>query len=89
LCIWSSEKCNRIGEDIKLIRIDCYLSPECASRESLKANIDRALELEEIEADVTFSVVDETEANKLGLKGSPSILINGSDIQPVETPGFA
>ena len=70
-------------------KIDCYLSPNCASGETLRKNIYRALELEEIEAEVTFSVVDETEAIRLSLKGSPSILINGTDIQPVETPGFA
>ncbi len=71
------------------MRIDCYISFNCASKEPLKENIDKALELEEVDAEVIFSVVNELEAARLGLRGSPSVLINGDDIQPVETPGFA
>jgi hypothetical protein len=71
------------------MRIDCYISFNCASKEPLRKNIDKALELEEVDAEVIFSVVNELEAARLGLRGSPSVLINGDDIQPVETPGFA
>jgi len=71
------------------MRIDCYLSPGCASKEPLRKNIDEALVLEAVDAEVIFSMVNELEASSLGLRGSPSILINGDDIQPVETPGFS
>jgi hypothetical protein len=71
------------------MRIDCYISLSCASKEPLRQNIDKALDLEAVDAEVIFSVVNELEAARLGLRGSPSILINGDDIQPVETPGFA
>jgi len=71
------------------MRIDCYISPSCSSKEPLKKNIDRALELEETAAEVVFFVIGEAEATRLGLKGSPSVLIDGKDIQPIETPGFA
>ncbi len=71
------------------MRIDCYMSFNCASKKPLRENIDKALELEEVDAEVIFSVVNELEAARLGLRGSPSVLINGDDIQPVETPGFA
>jgi hypothetical protein len=71
------------------MRIDCYISFSCASKEPLRQNIDEALDLEAVDAEVIFSVVNELEAARLGLRGSPSILINGDDIQPVETPGFA
>ncbi len=71
------------------MRIDCYISPNCASEEPLKKNIQKALELEKIYAKVIFTVINELEAARLGLKGSPSVLIDGKDIQPIETPGFA
>jgi hypothetical protein len=70
------------------MRIDCYISPSCSSKEPLKKNIHKALELEKIYAEVTFSVINELEAARLGLKGSPSVFIDGKDIQPIETPGF-
>jgi hypothetical protein len=71
------------------MRIDCYLSPGCASKEPLRKNIEEALDLEAADSEVIFSMVNELEASSLGLRGSPSILIDGDDIQPVETPGFA
>jgi hypothetical protein len=71
------------------MRIDCYLSPLCGSKENLKENIKRALELEAAKAEVIFSVINEQEAERLGLMGSPSILINGIDILPSEIPGFS
>jgi len=71
------------------MRIDCFLSPTCSSEKNLKENIDRALDAEAMDAEVIFSVINEFEAARLGLKGSPSILINGTDIQPIQTPGFA
>jgi len=71
------------------MRIDCYLSSGCASEKPLRKKIDEALVLEAVDAEVIFSMVNELEASSLGLRGSPSILINGDDIQPVETPGFS
>ena len=71
------------------MRIDCYISPNCASEEPLKKNIQKALELEKVYAEVIFNVINELEAARLGLKGSPSVFIDGKDIQPIETPGFA
>jgi hypothetical protein len=71
------------------MRIDCYISPNCASKEPLKKNIHKALELEKVYAEVIFTVINELEAARLGLKGSPSVLIDGKDIQPIETSGFA
>jgi hypothetical protein len=71
------------------MKIDCYISLSCPSKEPLRKNIDEALDLEAVDAEVVFSMVNESEASSLGLRGSPSILINGDDIQPVETPGFS
>jgi hypothetical protein len=66
-----------------------YTSPSCASKEPLRKNIDEALYLEDVDAEVIFSVINDLEAASFGFKGSPSVFIDGKDIQPIETPGFA
>jgi hypothetical protein len=74
---------------IKEIRIDCYISLHCSSKEALRENIKKALELEAVEAEVKFYLTNEAEAMRLGLMGSPSLFINGIDILPGKTPGFS
>lgn len=71
------------------MKIDCYMSLRCGSEDSLRKNISKALELEGISAKVNFYRITEDEAKKLGLKGSPSVLIDGRDIQPVDIEGFS
>lgn len=54
------------------------------------ANIQEALRLEGITtAVVNFYHVTKQEAVALGLKGSPSVLINKIDIQPIDITGFS
>ena len=71
------------------IKIDCYLSPTCASEDSLMENIKKAIEDQGIEAEIKFYRISEEEAQKLGIRGSPSVLINGRDIQPANVSGFS
>jgi len=71
------------------MKFDCYLSLGCASETALRKNLNRALELEDVKAQVNFRRITEIEAAELGLKGSPSVLMNGSDIQPVDVQGFS
>jgi len=71
------------------MKIECYMSSGCGSGEALKKNIFKALELEGVTADVNFYRINDEEAKSLGLKGSPSVLINGRDIQPVNISGFS
>jgi hypothetical protein len=71
------------------MKIDCYLSLGCASEGALRENLNMALELEDAKARVNFRRVLDREAAELGLKGSPSILINGKDIQPTDVQGFS
>ncbi len=71
------------------MKIDCYLSLSCGAENDLREVISRALALEEVRAEVNFYRIDEREARHLGLRGSPSIRINGEDIQPVEETGFS
>jgi len=71
------------------MKIDCYLSFMCDSQNDLRKNIFEALDVEDLKAELNFYRVDDMEASRLGLRGSPSVLINGEDIQPVDMTGFS
>jgi hypothetical protein len=71
------------------MKIDCYLSPGCGSEDALRENITRALLLEKIEAEVHFHRIDDAQAAALGLKGSPSVFIDGKELQPQGAVGFS
>jgi len=71
------------------MKIDCYLSSGCASENALRENLNKALELEAVEAQVNVRRITDAEAEAFGLKGSPSVLINGKDVQPVNVQGFS
>ncbi|MEJ2183677.1 MAG: hypothetical protein P8Y66_09145 [Nitrospirota bacterium] len=69
--------------------VECYLSPGCASEEALRANLEAALTAEGLRAEVRFLRVGEAEAARLGLRGSPSVRIDGRDVEPAEVEGFS
>jgi hypothetical protein len=71
------------------MRIDCYLSPECGSEEVLRVNIARALEQERVHAESFFHRIDDERAAALRLTGSPSVLIDGRELQPLNAEGFS
>jgi hypothetical protein len=71
------------------MNIDCYLSRECGSEQALRENITKALAIEEVEADVDFHRIDDEKAIALGLSGSPSVFINGKELQPQGSVGFS
>jgi hypothetical protein len=71
------------------MKIDCYLSQGCQSEEALKTNISAAIEREGIKADVNFHRINADEAMLLGLSGSPSVFINGKELQPLGAAGFS
>jgi hypothetical protein len=71
-----------------VLEIQCYLSHGCGSEEGLRKNISEALALESVEAKVAVRRIDEAVARALGLRGSPSVLVNGADIQPSGLEGF-
>jgi hypothetical protein len=71
------------------LTIDCYLSQGCQSEEALKINIATALEKEGIKAEVNFHRINDDGASSLGLSGSPSVFINGKELQPLGTAGFS
>lgn len=71
------------------MKIDCYLSPECASEEALRENISRALAIEKVKAKLTFHRIDDSKALALGITGSPSVFINEKELQPQGLVGFS
>jgi hypothetical protein len=71
------------------MRIDCYISQGCGSADALKDNIARALEAEKVYAEVGFHRIDDSQAVKLKLSGSPSVFIDGKELQPQGTVGFS
>lgn len=71
------------------MKIQCYLSVTCRSENGLRENIRRALESESVDAEVSYRRISNAEAEELGLRGSPSVLIDGKDIQPADITGFS
>jgi hypothetical protein len=71
------------------MKIDCYLSLGCSSEVALIHNLNQALAEEGIETNVICHRINEEEAERLDLKGSPTILINGVDPFPSEIDGFS
>lgn len=71
------------------MKIECYLSPECASEAALRENIGCALAIEKVTAELIFKRIDDNTAVSLGLSGSPSVFINGKELQPQGTVGFS
>ena len=74
-----------------MIKIDCYMSARCGSEEALRKNIKEALSLEGVVAEVSLRRIEDDEAEKLGLRGSPSVFIDGAELQPMGAgiAGFA
>jgi hypothetical protein len=71
------------------MKINCYLSEDCGSESILKTNIATALENEGVEAEVDFYRIDDAKAVSLRISGSPSVFINGKELQPSDAAGFS
>lgn len=72
-----------------LLKIEAFLSTNCPSEPMLKDHIEKALALEGLSAEVTFKRLSGDEAERLGLKGSPTVKINGEEIQPLSEGEFS
>jgi hypothetical protein len=69
--------------------IDCYLSRSCGSEELLKKNVALALIKVGVKAEVSYYSIEDAEALARGLSGSPSVFINGKELQPLGASGFS
>jgi hypothetical protein len=61
------------------LKIDIYMSEICGSYYELRERMDSALAELDMRAEITYHTVYYDEAVSLGIKGSPSIWINGTD----------
>ena len=71
------------------MKIEFYISTGCGSEEALRTNMCAALEKEGIKAEVSFHRIDDATASDLKLTGSPSVFINGKELQPSGIAGFS
>ena len=71
------------------MKIDCYISQGCGSEEAVQENIARALEAEKIHAEIGVHRISDEEAAELKLSGSPSVFIDGEELQPQGVAGFS
>ena len=75
---------------VMALKIDIYMSEPCGSYHQLREYLVRALAELHIMADVTYHTVYYDEAVNRGIKGSPSIWINGKDaFEAVSSPGIS
>jgi hypothetical protein len=72
------------------VKIDCYISQGCGSKEALQENIARgAIEAEKIHAEVGIYRISVEKAAILRLSGSPSVFFDGKELQPQCTASFS
>ena len=71
------------------MKIDCYLSEHCGSYHELRKNLDQALRELSLRAEVAFHTIYYDDAVALGIKGSPTVRVDGTDLFAMEgTPGI-
>jgi len=74
----------------KALKITFLYSEECPSHDEALERLRRSIELERISADVEIvSVKTDEEAERRKFAGSPTILVNGRDIDPPANPYYA
>jgi len=69
------------------MKIECFFSEGCSSKEKLKENIRQALLEEGMDAEVSFRVLSQKEAEQLRIGGSPTVWVNCQDLEPGTPPG--
>jgi hypothetical protein len=69
------------------MKIECFFSEGCGSKEKLEENIQRVLLAEGMDVEVSFRVLSYEEAEQLGTGGSPTVWVNGQDLEPGTPPG--
>ncbi|OGW34985.1 MAG: hypothetical protein A2X58_10470 [Nitrospirae bacterium GWC2_56_14] len=71
------------------IKIDIYMAEMCGSYHELNANLNRAIAELKASAEVVYHTVSYDEAISKGIKGSPSIWMNGKDaFEGSSSPGI-
>jgi len=69
------------------MKIECFFSKGCGSKEKLKENTQKAPLAEGMDAEIVFRVLSQEEAEQLVIGGSPTVRVNGQDLEPGALPG--
>lgn len=64
------------------MKIECFFAEGCGSKGQLRENIRKALLGEGLKAEIFFRDLSQEEARQLGVGGSPTVWINGMDMEP-------
>jgi hypothetical protein len=63
-----------------MLHIACFYYAGCASHDVLPDRLEQALRAENVQAEVEHRVISIEEGERLGMRGSPTVLISGVDI---------
>ncbi len=64
------------------LKIDIFMSEQCGSYYRLRENVEQAIAEADARAEVNWRTIYYDDAVVLGIKGSPSVWINGKDAFP-------
>ena len=76
-----------INSTSKQLVIECFYYPQCSSKDVLPERLARALAEEGVQAEVYHHTMPVEEAQSHGIKGSPTVMVNGADILDVVSEG--
>lgn len=65
------------------MKIECLLSEKCSSEAALLQNVHKAVALSKSNAEVSVTRLSDAEATARGLKGSPTVLVSGREVEPL------
>lgn len=69
------------------MKIKCFFSEGCKSKERLVKNIKAAFIEEGIGAQILLKEMSREEAERSGIRGSPTVWVSGHDLEPGVPPG--
>ena len=68
------------------MKIECFFAEGCGSKADLKRNIQKAIDEEGVAAEVFFYELSREEAERKGIGGSPTVWVDGQDLEPGSLP---
>lgn len=68
------------------MKIECFLAEGCGSKADLEKNIQTAIDEEGVAAEVSFHELSSEEAEKKGIGGSPTVWVDGRNLEPEVPP---
>ena len=69
------------------MKIECFFTEGCGSKKQLMQHTEQALREERIDAEVLSRQVSQEEAKQMGIGGSPTVWVDGRDLEEEAPPG--